>query len=317
MVQPDVSQVAAVDPIAALANYREHVQLDEPFLPPASPTPPTDVTQIAGRLVQVFAAEPAAPQREDIDRFVRVRGPHRALQALLTVRPPQPLPDGTDDDLHTLFAAHASHRHRVEPTTIPTIAAEPVDTSYPAASVTSLWQGDITTLAVDAITNAANSALLGCFRVDHPCIDNAVHAAAGPWLRADCARIVDLQGHDEPTGTAKITRGYHLPARFVLHTVGPIARGAPTPHQADQLATCYRSCLELAATIVPIRTVAFCAVSTGVFGYPRPAAATVALDAVARWVDDHPGRFDRIVFDLFSDDDIATYRHALAGWGAS
>ena len=138
----------------------------------------------------------------------------------------------------------------------------------PADARLSVWRGDITTLEADAIVNAANSALLGCWVPGHHCIDNAIHTFAGVQLRLACAELMERQGHAEPTGRAQVTDAYNLPAHWVLHTVGPIADGAPTERHRRELASCYESCLEAAAAR-GCRTVAFCCVSTGAFGFPQ------------------------------------------------
>jgi O-acetyl-ADP-ribose deacetylase (regulator of RNase III) len=167
---------------------------------------------------------------------------------------------------------------------------------------------------VDAIVNAANDALLGCFKPFHACIDNAVHAAAGPRLRADAAIIMGIQGSSEETGRAKITRAYHLPSRFVLHTVGPIFQGNPEDIPEDEkglLSSSYRACLDLAAEVSAIRSIAFCSISTGVFGFPALPAARIAVKTVDQWLLDHPKRFDLVVFDLFSKRDYNIYCKAL------
>jgi O-acetyl-ADP-ribose deacetylase (regulator of RNase III) len=133
-----------------------------------------------------------------------------------------------------------------------------------------LWKGDITSLRVDAIVNAANDRMLGCFQPMHNCIDNVIHSAAGPLLREDCKIIMDMQGRREDTGDAKITRGYNLPARFVIHTVGPIIRGDEVAqYQKEELASCYISSLTLAAQIRDIKSIAFPCISTGVFNFPQ------------------------------------------------
>lgn len=149
-----------------------------------------------------------------------------------------------------------------------------------------LWRGDITTLAADAIVNAANSGMLGCWIPGHYCIDNAIHTYAGVQLRLECARLMQAQGHEEPTGQAKVTPAYNLPARWVIHTVGPIANGRPTETHRQQLAACYRSCLD-AAVEHDCRTVAFCCISTGVFGFPQVEAAQIAVATVREWLDAH------------------------------
>jgi len=175
-----------------------------------------------------------------------------------------------------------------------------------------LVKGDLTRLGIDAVVNAANDALLGCFVPHHACIDNAFHAAAGPRLRDDCGRIAELCVRPEPTGSAKATRAYHLPSRFVLHTVGPIVRGR-VPRDSDRLLLegCYQACLELATALHGVRSLGFCSISTGVFGYPIEAAAPIAVAAVEGWLRAHPGVFDRIVFDLWSDQDLGIYKEVL------
>ena len=146
-----------------------------------------------------------------------------------------------------------------------------------------LWQGDITRLDADAIVNAANSALLGCFRPGHNCIDNVIHSAAGLQLREECAAIMRAQGHEEPTGQAKITKGYNLPARHVLHTVGPIIDGLLTDRDRELLASCYRACLKLAEEN-GLKSVAFCCISTGVFRFPKDEAARIAVSTVREYL---------------------------------
>jgi len=163
----------------------------------------------------------------------------------------------------------------------------------------SIWNGDISTLKIGAITNAANAQMLGCFQPFHACIDNVIQCAAGPQLREDCHQIMQHQGHDEATGDAKITRAYNLPADFVLHTVGPIVTDhCPSAQQVKQLASCYRACLALAAE-ARVRSIAFCGISTGVFGYPPEKAASVALSTVIEWLRDHPNTMDHIVFNTY------------------
>jgi O-acetyl-ADP-ribose deacetylase (regulator of RNase III) len=187
---------------------------------------------------------------------------------------------------------------------------------HPDAQVV-VWKGDITLLAVDAIVNAANAAMLGCFKPDHPCIDNAIHSIAGPRLREACRGLMLEQGHAEPTGAAKVTPAFHLPCKFVLHTVGPIVtaldtHGRPPAEQRRQLAQCYVSCLDLAVAS-GCRSVAFCCISTGVFGYPQEAAAHVALATVRDWLGDpaHSGQMTYVVFNVFLPSDLEIYTGLL------
>ncbi len=171
-----------------------------------------------------------------------------------------------------------------------------------------VWQGDITRLKVDAIVNAANSELLGCFIPLHSCIDNAIHSAAGIQLRDACYRIMRAQGHEEATGTAKITPGFNLPAKYVIHTVGPIIPdGQPTSEQEEQLASCYRSCLDIAEDY-GLHSIAFCCISTGVFRFPRRRAAEIAVETVRSYPKTN---IDTIIFNTFKDEDDHIYRQLV------
>ena len=186
-----------------------------------------------------------------------------------------------------------------------------------------IWQGDITRLRADAITNAANSGMTGCYTPLHNCIDNCIHSAAGLELRNECARMMQRQGHDEPTGQAKITPGYCLPARFILHTVGPIVQGPLTDTHREQLRSSYRSCLELASQN-RLKSVAFCCISTGVFMFPAEEAARIAVDTVRKFLDaqDAAGGaglpagqayegIEKVIFNVFSDRDRIIYEKLL------
>lgn len=172
-----------------------------------------------------------------------------------------------------------------------------------------LWQGDITRLSVDAIVNAANSALLGCFVPCHGCIDNAIHSAAGIELRLECFRIMESQRTEEPTGKAKITKAYNLPCRYVLHTVGPIIRGKLTQQDRGLLSDCYRSCLELAAAH-QLKSIAFCCISTGEFHFPNETAAEIAIQTVQDYRRKNQNA-PEVVFNVFKDNDLAIYRQLL------
>lgn len=172
-----------------------------------------------------------------------------------------------------------------------------------------LWQGDITTLAADAIVNAANSGMLGCFAPCHGCIDNAIHTYAGVQLRLECSKIMQRQGHEEETGKAKITKAYNLPCRYVLHTVGPIIYGNVTKTDCDLLASCYRSCLELAADN-GLHSVAFCCISTGEFHFPAELAAEIAIGTVREWQQQNPDKI-KVIFNVFKDSDFEIYNHLL------
>lgn len=297
-----------------LAAYRAAIVLDEPFRSDAGHEPDGRSADLVREALGLLGEDPAAARvglLSDTEARVDDAAARRLLRAVLTVRDPGPLPTGTARALDALLAGERLARGTTDAESLPTVRDMLPHTAYRAADRTVLWQGDLTTLAADAVVNAANSALLGCFRPMHPCIDNALHAAAGPRLRDDCHAVMSLQGHPEPTGTAKITRGYHLPARYVLHTVGPIVDSPVLPQHQQALAASYRACLDLAADVGGIRNLAFCGISTGVFGYPKTPAARIALDTVAEWLDLHPGRLDRVIFNVYADDDRAAYLQAL------
>ena len=178
----------------------------------------------------------------------------------------------------------------------------------------SLWQGDITRLKVDAIVNAANAQMLGCFHPLHKCIDNAIHSAAGVQLREECHQLMQQQGHLEPTGTAKITKAYNLPCKHVIHTVGPIIpNGIPTASQQDQLASCYRSIMQLAEEN-RLESVAFCCISTGEFRFPNQLAAEIAVKTVSDFLVEHSeSSVKQVVFNVFKDVDKRIYEGILRG----
>lgn len=166
------------------------------------------------------------------------------------------------------------------------------------ADAIEIIRGDITTLAVDAIVNAANNSLLGGGGVD-----GAIHRAAGPELLAECRKL-----HGCPTGEARITRGYSLPADFVIHTVGPIWRGG-NHNEASLLASCYRNSLQLAADH-QLRSIAFPAISCGVYGYPIEQAAAIAVDEVRKFIR-QDSSLQKIIFVAFNDDLYQTLQQAL------
>ena len=172
-----------------------------------------------------------------------------------------------------------------------------------------VWQGDITTLACDAIVNAANSGMTGCYYPCHGCIDNAIHSYAGVQLRLACDAIIKAQGHEEPTGTAKITKAYNLPCKYVLHTVGPIITGALTKKEEDLLADCYRSCLVLAEEN-GLKSIAFCCISTGEFRFPNQRAAEIAVETVREYRK-RTGSEIEVIFNVFKDIDDYIYRELL------
>lgn len=178
-----------------------------------------------------------------------------------------------------------------------------------------LWQGDITRIGTDAIVNAANSGMTGCYQPNHTCIDNCIHTFAGIQLRLACAEIMERQGFPEPTGQAKITPGYNLPCRYVIHTVGPIVNRTAfgseklTPEHCRQLASCYQSCMELAEKN-DCGSIAFCCISTGVFHFPNRKAAEIAVKTVKEYRERTKSKME-VVFNVFQDCDYEIYGNLL------
>ena len=294
-----------------LSDYRDIVNLDEPFIPKGPAVASSGMPHLIDRLLSDLISV-----RERNFLVEKYGTPRRALYAALISRPALPFPSGYLDALDGLLAYERSLIPSYDAGSLPRISEQfPDCPGLLSGRCGALWQGDITELRVDAIVNAANNALLGCFKPFHACVDNAIHAAAGPRLREDTAIIMGIQGSSEETGRAKITRAYHLSSRFILHTVGPVLYGKPENIPEDEkalLSSSYRACLDLASEVSAIRSIAFCSISTGVFGFPAMPAARIALKPVDHWLLDHPGRFDLVVFDLFSQRDYDIYRNVLA-----
>ncbi|MDE6371606.1 MAG: protein-ADP-ribose hydrolase [Duncaniella sp.] len=249
-------------------------------------------------LIDTLKAESA--DYADISIPGNLKDKQKLLRALMNVRPPQHIADGwlslQDEELHEQLAEKG---------------VVDIDT-LPRTGRYILWQGDITRLNVDAIVNAANSRMLGCFAPLHGCIDNAIHSAAGVQLRLACNDVMSHKGSLEPTGQALITPAFNLPSKFVIHTVGPIIHTPrPTADDRHLLASCYRSCLECAGANA-LSSIAFCCISTGEFHYPNEEAAVVALDAVNSYFEDNPeSSVSTVVFNVFKDEDYKIYKKLL------
>lgn len=222
------------------------------------------------------------------------------LRSLMNVRPPRPISEEFGRIQDAYLSEEVRRKGIIDSDTL-----EP--SSYDRRIF--LWKGDITTLKADAIVNAANSALLGCFQPCHSCIDNIIHSVSGIQLRLACDEIMRKQGHDEPTGTAKITPAFNLPCRYVLHTVGPIVQSELTDTHRRQLEDCYRSCLELAA-LNGVRSIAFCCISTGVFHFPQEEAAEIAVRTVTEYLKKDT-QIEKVIFNVFKQEDYDIYREIL------
>ena len=247
-------------------------------------------------LIDALLAERPSCRKQDVPNDAQRQ--KILLRALMNVRPPKPVSPEflTVQDAYLRQALAEDGITRAEDLT-------PVDGDL------YLWQGDMTRLACGAIVNAANSGMTGCYVPNHACIDNCIHTFAGVQLRLDCAELMARQGHEEPTGQAKITRAYNLPCDYVLHTVGPIVTGRVTPEDERLLASCYRACLELAEAH-GVKSIAFCCISTGVFHFPNDRAAQIAVRTVRQYKTETNSEM-KVIFNVFKDLDRELYAQLL------
>lgn len=256
------------------------------------------MTQSERRKYLISALLKERPQYSEIEIPPDEQEQKNLLRALFNIRMPSPAPD----DFLDVQDAYLQEEIRQKGVT-------PLSELKPVQKGIYLWRGDITTLGCDAIVNAANSQMLGCFCPNHGCIDNAIHSYAGVQLRLACAELMKRQGHEEETGRAKITSAYNLPCRYVLHTVGPIVRERVTRRDRELLAACYRSCLELAEQN-GIKSLAFCCISTGEFHFPNDEAAKTAIEAVKQYREQTHSEIE-VIFNVFKELDHNIYRGLL------
>lgn len=253
-------------------------------------------------LISAFTGESAEYAGLEIPRDVPAK--RRLLRSLMNVRPPR----NASPELLVIQDAYLSERNSERGT----VGLNDIPVIRDGLSV---WQGDITLLAVDAIVNAANSQMLGCFAPLHACIDNCIHTYAGIQLRADCdRRMRQLRRkygpeYEQPTSVPMLTDAYNLPSRKVVHVVGPIVRGHVTPQQEKELSDCYRNVLDVCEQH-DLHSVAFCCISTGVFCFPNQRAAELAVAAVTEWKASHRWN-GRVVFNVFKDEDRRIYEELL------
>ena len=255
------------------------------------------------QLVEAFKAD--SGEYADLKTPEDGEGKRRLLRSLMNIRLPGALPPGVLKLQDDYLSARAQEKGVVTLREIPA-----------RKGVVSIWQGDITRLSVDAIVNAANSQMLGCFVPMHTCIDNCIHTFAGVQLRLACAeemaRLRRRYGPDyeQPTAVPMLTDAYNLPAKKVIHVVGPIVSDRLTPELESDLANCYRNTLDLCADS-GLRSVAFCCISTGVFRFPPDRAADIAVETVQMWLDEHPGTMDRVIFNVFRNEDREIYEKRI------
>lgn len=232
----------------------------------------------------------------------------RLFRSLVNIRPPNRLPENIEIIQNELLRSEIEAAGIVESEDLVGTAAIAGLEDAPRLC---LWKGDITCLRVDAVVNAANSALLGCWHPCHACVDNAIHTYAGVQLREACDALMKAQGRAEETGGAKITPAFNLPSSYVIHTLGPIVGNRLMRHDEESLASCYRSCLDTARE-AKCSSIAFCCISTGEFHFPRHRAAEIALNTVREWCSDNAASsLRRIVFNVFKDEDYGIYERLL------
>ena len=254
-------------------------------------------------LVEAFKTD--SVQYKDMQTPADTEGKRRILRSLMNIRMPKKLDDSV------LAVQDEYLRERIRENGIVTLSDIPV-----LRADMSIWQGDITRLSVDAIVNAANSQMLGCFVPMHTCIDNCIHTFAGVQLRAECNRQMNQlrirygRDYEQPTAVPMLTDGYNLPAKKIVHIVGPIVEGRLTKLLEQDLANCYLNTLDLCAEN-DLRSVAFCCISTGVFRFPNRRAAEIAVETVSKWLNEHKGQIDRVIFNVFKDEDKAYYEELL------
>ncbi len=238
----------------------------------------------------------------------------RLLRSLMNIRMPKILPPIVIRIQDEYLQERNREKGIVEISDIPTVKES--GSTHPFAEKISVWQGDITRLAADAIVNAANSQMLGCFVPMHTCIDNSIHTYAGVELRSECDRQMRAlraeygQDYEQPTAVPMLTDAYNLPAGKVIHVVGPIVMDRVNEQLEQQLADCYRNSLDLCLKN-NLRSIAFCCISTGVFRFPNRLAATIAVNTVTEWLKNHPDQMDRIIFNVFKDEDRKYYEQEL------
>ena len=263
-------------------------------------------------LVEQFKED--SVQYRDLETPANPAGKKRILRSLMNIRMPRMIAPSVlavqDEYLKERNRDHGN----VQISDIPTIADQ--GSRHPHSDLISIWQGDITRLAADAIVNAANSQMLGCFVPMHTCIDNCIHTYAGIQLRAECDRQMTAlrekygSDYEQPTAVPMLTDGYNLPAKKVVHIVGPIVTGRLTKDLEQGLADCYRNTLDLCLEN-DIRSVAFCCISTGVFHFPNKRAAEIAVHTVTDWLNQHPRAMERVIFNVFKEEDKRYYEQEL------
>jgi O-acetyl-ADP-ribose deacetylase (regulator of RNase III) len=254
-------------------------------------------------LVEEFKRD--SGEYKDLPTPADQEGKRRILRSLMNIRMPREMSDEVLKVQDEYLSGRAEEKGIVQLSDISVIC-----------DGLSIWQGDITRLEVDAIVNAANSQMLGCFVPMHTCIDNCIHTFAGVQLRAECNRQMNQLriryggNYEQPTAAPMLTDAYNLPAKKVIHIVGPIVQGRLTPALEKDLADCYRNTMDMCLKN-GLKSVAFCCISTGVFHFPNRKAAEIAVSTVKNWISAHPQTMERVIFNVFKDEDREYYEELI------
>ncbi|MCI7685244.1 MAG: protein-ADP-ribose hydrolase [Clostridiales bacterium] len=264
-------------------------------------------------LLKAFIQE--SPEYRNVTMPESLNGRRDMLRSLMNVRKPGPLSPEVSRIQNMYLRERSQEKMPVRPQEMPSVK-EDFGAEIPYGEKISVWKGDITRIAADAVVNAANNQMLGCFIPMHSCIDNQIHTYAGTELRLECAEIMEnyrrIYGRDyvQPTGKPIITGGYNLPCKHVIHVAGPIVGGKLQKSDEYLLADCYRNVLDLCLEN-NLRSVAFCCISTGVFHFPNQRAAEIAVETVMNWIEKHPHGIDKVIFNVFKDEDNEIYIKTL------
>ncbi len=269
-------------------------------------------TERLNYLVEEFKED--SVRYRDLETPEDEEGKRRILRSLMNIRMPRRMDARVTEVQDEYLKERIRENGIVTLSEIPTLADQ--GSTHAFADKLSIWQGDITRLAVDTIVNAANSQMLGCFVPMHTCIDNCIHTFAGIQLRAECNRQMNQlrakygSDYEQPTAVPMLTDGYNLPAKKVIHIVGPIVTGRLTKDLEQDLADCYKNTLDMCLEN-GLKSVAFCCISTGVFRFPNRRAAEIAVQTVTEWLSEHPDAMERVIFNVFKDEDKTYYEAEL------
>ena len=297
-----------------LSAYREAINLDEPY-----PRPKADSRSDQQLFQIVLSGLPENHLPQDGPDYGAMYAPSEIQEhlrlVLMGLRAEQ-ISDQALEAVDILLYRNSAELGRTTGDNLMRVSEAMPESDYGSARHVALWRGDVRELVADAVINAALPNLQGCTDPSHPCIDNYIHAQAGPALRSDCKKIRDMQRRNDSVGGAKLTRAYRLPANYVLHTVSPKLHGSVvTDEDRAALASCYTSCLDLAVEKGDIHTISFCALSTGENGFPFEEATRIALTTVNEWLSTHgTDKIKLVIFNIFEDEDANRNIDALKNW---